>query len=116
MLPMADNMEKARELWKKYYMLTGELLKFINKEDIDTFVELVDQRQKLLDMAEALPDTEYRATAECKELFAKIKPVDMQIIFKAKSWLNKSKRNTMTVKSYDIAGSSPVGKMLNRQL
>lgn len=116
MQQMADNIQKARELWEKYFMLTGELMKFIDKEDIDTFVELVDQRQKLLEMAEALPDTEYRQTEECKELFAKIKPMDMQTIYKAKSWLNKSKRNTMTVKAYDSTGSNPLGHMFNRKM
>ena len=116
MQQMADDLQKAREIWGKYFMLTGELMKFIDKEDIDTFIELVDQRQKLLEMAEALPDTKYRQTEECKALFEKIKPLDMQIIYKAKSWLNKSKRNTMTVKSYDHIGSQPVGNMVNRKL
>lgn len=112
---MADNIEEARVIWSKYFMLTNELLKLINKEDIDNFIELVDQREKLLNMAEALPDTEYRKTDECKELFRKIKPIDIQLIYKAKSWLNKSKRNNMTVRSYDLTGN-PLGKMLNKKM
>lgn len=113
---MADNMQEARVIWGKYFMVTQELLKLINKEDIDNFIELVDQREKLLNMAEALPDTEYRQTEECKALFAKIKPIDMQLIYKAKSWLNKSRRNNLTVRSYDSVGGNPVGRMLNRKL
>ena len=116
MLPMADNIEQAREIWAKYFMLTNELLKQINKQDIDTFIELVAQRDTLLKMAEAIPDTEYRQTEECKELFAKIKPIDMQLIYKAKSWLNKSKRNNMAVRSYDLTGGNPLGHMLNKKL
>ena len=112
---MADTMKKARELWGKYYMLTLELLKLINKEDIDNFIDLVGQRQKLIDMAAALPDTGYRQTEECKELFAKIAPIDMQLIYKAKSWLNRSKRNNQAVRSYDVAGAGQVGRMINQK-
>ena len=34
-----------RQLWEKYWMVTQELLKFIKAEEIDTFLNLVDQRQ-----------------------------------------------------------------------
>lgn len=112
---MADLIEQARDYWNRYYMVTTELLKFIDKQDIDEFLELVDQRKKLGEMLEALPDTEYRKTAECQALFEKIKPLDMQIIYKAKSWLNKSKKKNMAVKSYDLVGKNPLGHVLNRQ-
>ena len=113
---MADVMEQARDLWNRYYMVTTELLKFIDQQNIDEFLELVGQRKKLGEMLNALPDTEYRQTAECQALFEKIKPLDMQIIYKAKSWLNKSKKHTMAVKSYDLVGKNPLGHRLNREL
>lgn len=116
MRQMADNMQEARVIWGKYFMLTNELLKLINRQDIDNFIELVDQREKLLKMAEALPDTEYRKSEECKALFEKIKPIDMQLIYKAKSWLNKSRRNNMAVRSYDLTGGNSLGVMLNKKL
>lgn len=111
----SEKLVKARELWGKYFMVTNELLKFIDKQDIDNFIELIDQRQKLIELLNELPDTEYRKTEECQALFAKIKPIDMQLLYKSKSWLNKAKRNTMAVKSYDLTGANPLGNMLNRQ-
>ena len=30
---------EAKKLWDTYYMLTQELLKFINKQDIDEFLD-----------------------------------------------------------------------------
>ena len=42
-----------RQLWEKYLIATKELLKFIKAEDIDTFLDLVDQRQRLMEMMQA---------------------------------------------------------------
>ena len=107
--------DEARSLWQKYYVLSQELLKFMKQENVDEFLELVDQRTQLLDELEALPDTEYRETAECQALFEKIRPLDMQTIYKAKSWLNKSKHQNATVRAYDLQSFNPVGHIVNRK-
>ena len=109
-------MEQAAANWQLYYMLTQELLKFINKQDIDEFLDLVGQRNTIVDRMKAVPETEiYRRTDECRELVKKIKPLDMQIIYKAKSWLNKSKQQNATVRAYDLQSFDPVGNIVNRK-
>ena len=35
-------MEQAAANWQLYYVLTQELLKFINKQDIDEFLDLAE--------------------------------------------------------------------------
>ena len=110
-----DKAKDIKELWDKYYVITTELLKFINKQDIDEFLHLVDQRTKIFDMLQQFDDQEYRQTEEWKNLAEKIKPMDMQIIYKAKSWLNKSRRKTLTVKSYDLSGQAPLGQVFNKK-
>jgi len=99
-------LNKAKVLWQKYFNVTNELLKFISKGDVDTFFELVSQRDKLIEMMKELPENNYRETEECKELIEKIKPMDMQIIYKARAWLNKSRRQNNTVRSYDLTGTA----------
>ena len=54
----------AKKLWDTYYMLTQELLKFINKQDIDEFLELVRQRTVIFDRLQAMPDKSYQQTKE----------------------------------------------------
>lgn len=114
-----DPFLQAQSLWQKYFTLTNELLKFISKGDVDTFFELVDQRGQIIELLEALPKNNYRQSDECQALIEKIKPLDMQITFKAKAWLNKSRRQNNAVKSYDLTGSvgafSGRGNIFNRQ-
>lgn len=104
-----------QDLWKKYLAVTKELLKFINEEEIDTFLDLVDQRQQLMEMLQSLPDHEYARSSEGIALRESIKSMDMQISYKARAWLNKSRQNNATVKSYDMAGIMAAGNMLNRE-
>ncbi|ORU00587.1 hypothetical protein D081_1110 [Anaerovibrio sp. JC8] len=103
-----------RELWEKYMAVTKELLKFINEEDIDTFLDLVDQRQRLMEMLQDLPDHEYARSPEGVALRKSIEPIDMQIMHKARSWLNKSRRNNETVRGYDSFGLAS-SNMFNRE-
>ena len=108
------SLEQARTNWQLYLTLTQELLKFINQADIDEFLDLVRQRNFVVDRMKALPETEaYRQTEECKALVEQIKPLDMQVIYKAKSWLNKSRHQNATVRAYDLQSLNPVGNILN---
>ena len=98
-------MEQARGLWRKYVVITREMLKFIDKRDVDTFLTLVPQRSQLIELMKALPQNNFRETDECKAMIEQIKPMDMQIAYKARAWLNKSRRQTSTVRSYDLTSA-----------
>jgi len=109
-------LEQANENWDLYYMLTQELLKFIDQNDIDQFLELEKQRNTVVERMKALPETEdYRKTEECQALVARIKPLDMQIIYKAKAWLNKSRKQNASVHAYDLQGIGGLGSILNKK-
>lgn len=112
----ADANEQAAALWRKYLVLSKELLKFINQQDIDTFLEIVDQRCALVDKMKALPPHTFRNTKEFADLVEEIKPIDMQVIYKARTWLNKSRHNTSAVKAYDLTSSfGSAGNFFNRK-
>ena len=111
-----NGLQQAKENWEMYYMLTQELLKFINQQDIDQFLELEKQRNTVVERMKALPETEdYRKTAECQQLVAQIKPLDMQIIYKARAWLNKSRQQNVSVHAYDLQNIGGVGSLLNKK-
>jgi hypothetical protein len=95
----------AKNLWGQYLSLTKELLKFIDQQDIDTFMVIVEHRQNLIKRIEELPSHEYRKLKEFKEIAEKIKPMDREIMYKARGWLNKSRRQNNVVRSYDLGVS-----------
>ena len=111
---------EAWDLWQRYLMLTKELLKFIDQQDIDTFLAIVPQRGDLIEKMKALPENAFRETSECKALIEEIKSLDMQITYKARSWLNKSRRQNSAVRAYDLTGADAVtavnarGNIFNR--
>jgi hypothetical protein len=39
----------------------------------------------------------------------------MQIIYKAKAWLNKSRKQNASVHAYDLQGVSGLGSILNKK-
>ena len=104
-LSAEEVLEQTRELWQKYLALTKELLKFIDRKDIDMFLEIVSQRDQLIAKMKALPENNFRQTAECQAIIEQIKPMDMQINYKARAWLNKSRRQNSAVRSYDLTNS-----------
>lgn len=106
-----------KQLWEKYLIATKELLKFIKEEDIDTFLDLVDQRQQLMEMMQDVPDDarDFSNTAECTAMREEIKPMDMQIMYKARTWLNKSRRNTAQVRNYDVTGAGANAGLFSRE-
>ena len=80
-------------------------MKFINKQDIETFLELVPQRDRLIELDKKLPSREYRQLPEFKDIAEQIKPIDREIMYKARAWLNKSRRQNSAVRSYDLTNS-----------
>ena len=86
-----------RQLWEKYWMVTQELLKLMKALPVEK--------------------QDFRHTEECAQLKEQIKPLDMQIMYKARTWLNKSRRNNTQVRAYDgIRGVTNGSYSFNRQL
>ena len=112
----AEVLEQARNLWQKYFTLTNELLKYSDQKDQELFISLVEQRGQLIEKIKALPPNNYRESDECQALIAQMIPMDKQIIYRARAWLNKSRRQNSTVRSYDVSSSLGTrGTVYNRQ-
>ena len=111
-----EGVDAAKRDFTLYLTLSKELLKFIGQEDIDEFLSLAEQRGRLVDRMKANPATEvYRKTPECAALIDEIHPLDMQLIYKAKAWLNKSRRKNAAVHAYDLQSLNPVGNIFNKR-
>lgn len=105
----------ARKLWEKFLRLTQEMLRFLEKENIDMFLELLTQRLALQKNIEALSNDTYHLTPEGKALIAQINPLNRQIQYRTQLWLNTTKRNQTMARAYDSLGYSATGHQLNRE-
>lgn len=108
---------QAEENFRLYLTFTEEMLKFLSREDIDEFLALQEQRDALVARMKENPATEaYRQEAACKAIVEQIKPLEMQLIYKAKAWLNKSRRQNAAVRGYNLTALDvkPTGNLLSR--
>ena len=104
-LSAEEVINKARALWTNYLALTRELLRFINQQDIETFMLIVSNRDQLIKKIDELPSRDYCDLEEFKAIAEQIKPLDREIMYKARAWLNKSRRQNSVVRSYDLGVS-----------
>lgn len=104
-----------QQVWEKYLSVTKEMLKFINKGDTDTFITIAQQREVLFQMLRDMEPHTFGPTEAGKAIRDEIVPLDREIMYKARTWLNKSKRQNMAVRSYDITGFMPAGNVFNRE-
>ena len=114
--PNVGSTADAARDFQLYATLSHELLKFIGQEDIDEFLSLAEQRQRVVERMQKNPAVgDYRKTTECQRLIDECHPLDMQIIYKARAWLNKSRRKNAAVHAYDLKTLNPVGNIFNKK-
>lgn len=103
----------AKDIWTDYLSLTKELLKFIDQQEIETFMQIVEHRARLIEKIEELPSKDYRKLDEFKAIADQIKPLDREIMYKARGWLHKSRRQNSVVRSYDLGNSLAMTQSVN---
>ena len=105
--------EKAKAIWEKYYILTLEMKKFLDRDDIDSFLDIAAQRNVIFDRMQESMRPEDKETEEYKEFLTKLRPVAKDVMIRAKSWLARSKKRNVEVRSYTYSGFQPTGHMIN---
>ncbi len=106
--------EDAHVLWDQYFVLTKEMQKFLDREDIDEFLNIAEQRNVIFDRMQEATTPEHKKTDEYKEFLAKLQPIAKDVMDRAKSWLARSKQRNVKVRSYTASpGFQPNGHMVN---
>ena len=104
----------ANVLWEQYYVLTKEMQKFLDREDIDEFLNIAEQRNVIFDRMIAATTPDHKKTDEYKAFLAKLQPVAKDVKDRAQSWLARSKQRNVKVRSYTASpGFQPSGHMVN---
>ena len=91
--------EAAKALWEKYYTLTLEMQKFLNREDIDEFLNIAEQQNVIFDRMQAAITPEDKETDAYKDFLAKLQPIAKDVMQRANLWLARSKQRNVKVRS-----------------
>ncbi|MPL97838.1 hypothetical protein SDC9_44033 [bioreactor metagenome] len=101
------------ELWQDYYFLTNEMEKLILKQNVDLFLELMEQRQRLQPIIEKEPDNGFRVSPEGRALLKKIQNTEQAINMKLQFMRNKAGQQQKVSAAYDGLNGSIVGNFIN---
>lgn len=112
---MENKDEQARDLWGKFYVISQEMFKYIEQDNVDLFLQLLEQRLQVQGLLEQLGKTSWVKTEAGQELYQQLMPLDRQIHYKTRLWLNNVKKNRKASNAYELLAQSSVGQILNQQ-
>lgn len=105
----------AAELWQDYQFLTVEMEKLLVKQDMDLFLELMEQRERLQKLIEETNDQEFRTSPQGISLLTKIQQTEKTIMLRLQLTRNKANQQHQISRAYDSMGASPAGHFINRK-
>lgn len=102
-------------VWGDYLFLTREIGKFLARQDFAMATELLDQRDRLQSMIEAMPPTGFLATQEGQEIRVAIEQENKAILNKIQLLLNKARQDQTVSQAYDLYGAAQrLGSRMDR--
>ncbi|WP_425058500.1 hypothetical protein SCACP_31540 [Sporomusa carbonis] len=113
---MSEQPRSARRLWQDYAFLTREMGKMLLKQDLDLFLELMDQRERIQASLDALPEDDFKASPEGRELLTTISQHNKTIAAALQRLYNNTKHRQQVARAYDSLGTGGyVGIRMDRQ-
>ena len=105
-----------KQLWQKYSMLTDEMKKFLEKNDIDQFLELQKQRDQFDKMIAEEPEKSYIKSEEGQILLKKLIFLNKAIHITGQQWLNGTRMNHNVGHSYEALGQVTSGRRIDGKM
>jgi len=101
----------AQALWQEYHFLTKEMLKFLTKQDMELFYNLMNQREHLQRLIERAPDDGFKVSPAGRNLLREIRQDSQAIIEAMQIRMGSSKRQHQVSKAYGAASTTAVSQM-----
>lgn len=101
----------AEVLWKDYQFLTKEILKFLLKQDMDLFYELMNQREKLQTIIDQTADNDFKDSPEGRSLLVEIQQDSQNIMHNLQLQLLSQKRHHQVSEAYGATSTTAVSQM-----
>ena len=104
----------SEKLWRDYLFLTKEMDKCLVREDLDLFMELLEQRQKLQTLIEAADD-DFAATFAGREFIQTIRQENNRVRLRLTAMYNRSKQKQAVSNAYDAYSARTVGGWMDQK-
>lgn len=101
----------AQELWQDYLFLTKEMIKFLEKPDMNLFYELMNQRERLQPLIEQNDDKNYRISKEGQGLFSEIQQVNEKMNQILQLRYNSAKHHRQVAEIYSGVSAEPFSNL-----
>ncbi|EHQ91623.1 hypothetical protein [Desulfosporosinus youngiae] len=101
----------AQALWLDYRFLTKEMMKFLSKQDMELFYNLLNQREQLQILIEQTPDNGFIASPEGRSMLSEIQRDSQAIIRAMQIRMGNSKRQHQISEAYGAVSTTAVSQM-----
>ncbi|MEG6584994.1 hypothetical protein [Dendrosporobacter sp. 1207_IL3150] len=109
------NKHNSEHLWRNYLFLTQEMSKFLDRQEVELFLEIMSQRESLQMQIEQAPNDGFSQSTSGKQCYKAIFLLEQSIKTKLACFINLSKRQNQISNAYEGLASSFVGKRMDRQ-
>lgn len=100
----------AEALWQDYLFLTKEMLKFLDREDMELFHELMDQRERMQSIIDETPDNGFRVSSQGRSLLAEIAKENQVLMNSFQTAHQRVKKHHQVAEAYGGVSQSPVSQ------
>jgi len=100
----------AQALWQDYLFLTKEMLKFLDKQDMELFYELMDQRERLQTIIDETPDEGFKLSPRGLSLLTEVEKENQVIFHDLQLKHSRAKRHHQVSEVYNNVGSASVSR------
>ncbi|GAB6152509.1 hypothetical protein JCM17380_12590 [Desulfosporosinus burensis] len=101
----------AQALWQDYRFLTKEMMKFLTKQDMALFYDLMNQREQLQTLIEQTPDDGFKVSPVGRSLISEIQQDSQAILHAMQVRLGSSKRQHQVSEAYGAASTMAISQM-----
>ena len=103
---MQDTEKTISVLWQDYLFLTTEMGRFLEKQDIDLFLELISQRERLQSMIENKQKQMGMNSPPKEEILTEINKANQVVMDKLRYLMNMEDKQHNLSHAYDVYNSN----------
>ncbi|AFQ45760.1 hypothetical protein [Desulfosporosinus meridiei] len=103
--------EAVQALWQDYWFLTKEMIKFLAKQDMELFYDLLKQRDLLQRLIDQTPDDGFKLSPEGRSLIKSIQKDSQTITDNLQIRMGRSKKQHQVSEAYSAASTTAVNNM-----